>query len=66
MDSTDEKLALNVVEVARRLGLSRNTVYAMVKAGQLPGIKVAKRRYIIPAAGLKAWLEANGGKSGAS
>ena len=49
---------LSIPQVAAHLGLSRITVYQMVKAGSFPAMKVG-RSYIIRRADLEAWLAAN-------
>ena len=51
----EEKLVLNVSEVAQLLGLSRNSAYLACLNGQLPCVKVGKR-ILIPKASLGRWL----------
>lgn len=48
-------LAVNVVEAARRLGLSARTVASLVAHRELASLKVGRRR-IIPIAALEAFL----------
>lgn len=43
-------------EVAKLLGVSKATVYAMAHSGQLPCKRVG-RRFIFPAAAFQAWLK---------
>lgn len=62
------KEALTVAEAAEYLGLSRNTVYAMVDGGQLPhrrtGANGSKRgRILIGRKALDKWLEGEGGSA---
>jgi excisionase family DNA binding protein len=44
----NKKLLYSVDEVARMLGLSRATVYRMVRAGDIKCIKLSKKRVAIP------------------
>ena len=46
MEGFPEKLTLNVEEVVRLLGISRNGAYEMVRTGQLPSIAIGSRRLI--------------------
>jgi excisionase family DNA binding protein len=46
-----------VLEVAQLLSLSRNTAYAMVRRGEIPGRKIGDR-WVIPKARFHAWLDA--------
>ncbi len=46
----------NVDELARELGLGRLTVYAALRNGTIPSIRVGKR-YVLPRAAIKRWLE---------
>lgn len=41
---------------ARQLGIGRTTLYALVKAGELPIVKIG-RRSLIPADSLAAYVE---------
>ena len=47
----DGRLVVDVIEAARRLGVSRSTVFALISAGRLRTIKVGRRR-LIPVAAL--------------
>ena len=47
-DSASERLALSVTEVALALGLSRSSVYQMIRRGELRSVKLGARR-VIPA-----------------
>lgn len=42
----DERLTMTISEVAKRLGLGRNSVYAAVARGEIPVIKCGKRLLI--------------------
>ena len=50
-----EKLAYEINEAARVSGLSRTTLYELMKAGRLKTVLVAGRR-LVPAENLKALL----------
>jgi len=52
----EEKLVLNVSELAQILGLSRNSVFKGVMTGEIPHIRVGKR-ILIPRRALEAWME---------
>ena len=54
--STFDKLAYSPEEVARLLGLHPNSVYSMLKSGELPGIK-AGRRWLISKQRFGVWLD---------
>ena len=41
---------LTVAQVAERLGLSRPTIYAMIRRGQLPSSKIGGCYYVAPSA----------------
>lgn len=53
----EETLAISIVEAARRAGLSRSSIYAAIKRGELK-IKKAGRRSLILLEDFKAWLSA--------
>lgn len=50
-----DKLAVNVMEMARQLGISKNSAYALVNQADFPAIRVGGR-WIIPVDSLKQWL----------
>lgn len=52
----DGKVVLNVNEVAEMLDLSRNSIYAGLKRGEIPYIRVGKR-LLIPRVALEAMLK---------
>ncbi|MBM4463463.1 MAG: helix-turn-helix domain-containing protein [Chloroflexi bacterium] len=52
---SQEKLTLNMREVARVLGLSKSSVFAAVHRGEIPHIRVGKR-ILIPKAALERML----------
>lgn len=61
----DEKhrLVLTIEEAGELLGVSRPTAYQMAHAGQIPIIKLGKRRMVVPKAALDKMLLEAGTKS---
>ena len=49
---------LTIREVCAELRLSRNTVYALIQAGQLPAFRAGKQRYRVEPADLRRYKEA--------
>lgn len=45
--TNEERRALDVPEVARRLGISRSFAYELVASGRLPSIRLG-RRVLVP------------------
>lgn len=41
---TDDNLLLNVDDVCRKLRLSRSTIYALVKSGELKSVAIGRAR----------------------
>lgn len=54
--SSEIPLCLQIPDAARLLGVSRQTVYRQIAAGNLPLIKFG-RRSVIPAASIRALVE---------
>ena len=54
--ATVPKVALSVAEAAEAMSLSPRTIEAMVKAGELPTVRVG-RRVLLPVAALSTWLD---------
>lgn len=52
------QLAYTVAETARALHLGRNTIYDLIRAGQLPVIRVG-RAIRIPSTALDEWIDSN-------
>ena len=52
----EQRYCMGVPEVARRIGVSRNFGYELVKRGELPVIKFGKR-LLIPKVALEKMLE---------
>ena len=57
MDEFNQKLAYNVDELSRILGVSKPLAYALTKKTGFPAVKVSERRIIIPANALREWLD---------
>ena len=55
-DVIEERLCLTVPEVAKKLGLSRNFTYELVKRGELPSTRFGKR-IVISKIALEKMLE---------
>lgn len=53
----EEKLAYQVDEVAKLLGISRGTAYQLVKRDDFPSVRVGEHRIIIPKEAFNKWLE---------
>lgn len=47
--------AMSVEEAARRAGVGRTTIYAAIMNGELPSLKVGRRR-LVRAEAHRAWL----------
>ena len=54
----DNRLCMSVPEAAKLLGISRNNAYELVKRGELPSIKLGKRKLIPKVALERKLLEA--------
>jgi excisionase family DNA binding protein len=55
-DWSDVPLACSVFEAATVLGISRESVFALIRRGLLPSVKVGGRRVVTKAA-LRAYLD---------
>jgi len=55
---------MTVSEVARRLGIGRQAVYAMLKQGVIPGLRIG-RRWIITRRAYQQWEHSCGMRAGA-
>jgi excisionase family DNA binding protein len=58
--STDERDAFSVPEAAKRLGISRDLAYRLVRTGQLPSVRLGERRVLIGRVALETFLESGG------
>ena len=59
-----QRKTLTVDEAARALGISRNSAYVAVRAGEIPSIKLG-RRLVIPRVAFERFLESAGGPKAA-
>ncbi len=53
-----EKLTLSIPEVARLLGVSKPTAYALANSKGFPVLHIGKRK-VVPAQGLQEWIKKN-------
>lgn len=51
-----EKDTITISEAAKRLGIGRNTAYEAVKTGEIPVIKLGKRK-VVPLKAFEKMLE---------
>ena len=51
----NERLTASVSDIARQLCLSERTVHRLIKTGELPSIKIGRRR-LVQVVQFKAWL----------
>lgn len=58
MQTGTNKLALSVTETAKALGVSRPTVYALLRREDFPVVCIGSRK-LVPVEGLKNWLTKN-------
>jgi excisionase family DNA binding protein len=63
-DEPDDRLTITVAEVARRLGVSKATVYELVWTRGIPAVRIG-RRVLIPRKRFARWLEDRKQKLGA-
>lgn len=56
-----DKLTYSPTETAQILGISRPTVYSLLKRADFPAFKVGART-LVSAEGLRAWVEAQSKK----
>ena len=54
-----------ITELAKRLGIGRNSLYAAIRRGEVPNIRLAGR-IILPRPAIDAWLKSAGKSSGQS
>ena len=55
LDKTDSRRTLDVPEVAKLLGIGRDTAYEAVASGEIPSIRLG-RRIVVPEAALERLL----------
>ena len=56
-NGNDEKLVMDVKEVASALGISRILAYDLVRQGKIPSIRISARRLLVPKAALAKMLD---------
>ncbi len=56
-----DKLAIDVPELAKLLGICRQAAYELVKKPGFPAIRVSDRRIVIPVDKLCEWLDRESG-----
>ena len=52
---------ISIPEIASRLNVCRDTVYSMLEAGQLPGIRIG-RRWLVTRPAYEAWEKSCGAR----
>jgi len=52
-----EKLVYSVKEVIELTGLSKSTVYELMRAGEMPSVQLSERRKGVPRKELELWLK---------
>jgi excisionase family DNA binding protein len=62
MKTTDATLVIDVVEAARRLGISRSAAYQAVHAGQIPSVRIG-RLIRVPLIALQRMLDLAGSEA---
>lgn len=50
-----EKMLFSIEEAAELLGIGRSTAYDLVKGGELPSVKIGRRR-LVPREALHTWI----------
>lgn len=50
-----DKPVLSVSEMSKKLGIGRNTCYAMIKSGEIQTVR-AGRRILVPVSSIQRWL----------
>jgi excisionase family DNA binding protein len=54
---TIERQTINIEEAAKRLGIGRNQAYEAARNGQIPTIKIGKKRMLVPLAAFERMLK---------
>jgi excisionase family DNA binding protein len=54
-----ERMLYSLKEIQRKLSIGRSTVYQLLSDGQLPSVKIGRRRFVTAAA-LNAYIEGLG------
>lgn len=53
----DKPLAVTIERAGQLLGISRNLAYQMAKSGEIPTIKLGKKRMLVPMVKLEEMLK---------
>lgn len=53
----EEPIVFKVDQVAKMLGISENLTYKLIREGQLPVIRLGKRRILIPKEAFEKWFK---------
>lgn len=61
MKDETKKIALSVSETARILGISRPTVYQLLRRSDFPAFRIGSR-WLVSRSGLEAWVKAQSEK----
>lgn len=64
--SNDDPLLVDMMTAAKMLGISRTTIWSMANRGELPSVKIRRRRMFSPTT-LREWIaqqERKGGRHG--
>jgi excisionase family DNA binding protein len=56
----EERLTLNIAEVAKLLGISKATAYSLANSGGIPAIRISERCLIVPKKALERLLDSVG------
>jgi len=61
----EDKATMTVLEVSKKLSISRALAYQLCREGKLPGaIRLGSKRIIVSVARFEAWLNGNGKGAG--
>jgi len=63
VQNNDESLVLSPNEVRQILKCSRSVIYACLKNGTIPSIRISPRKIIIPKHRFLEWLNGGGGNN---
>jgi excisionase family DNA binding protein len=56
IDGTLDPISVDIRGACRLTGIGRSKLYELLISGEVPSVKVGKRR-VVPVAGLRAWLD---------
>jgi excisionase family DNA binding protein len=58
----DDRLAIGISETCKAIGLSRSSVFELIRQGKIPVVRIG-RRTLVPVEGLREFLRLNTAKS---